>query len=78
MAQAVKPACAIGRIWWRQENQDSGKPCTITTSGPPPSTAARRRMSGRSMNLKARTDATIAARQAFEQAWTAVGRIWTG
>ena len=41
MAQAVKPAWAIGPIWWRQLYQPSGKPCTITTSGPLPCTAAR-------------------------------------
>src|SRR5215469_6195104 len=46
MAQAVKPAFAIGPIWCRQEYQDSGKPWTMITNGPEPSTTARRRMSG--------------------------------
>src|SRR4051812_24023926 len=41
MAQAVKPAAAIGPIWWRYEYQLSGKPCTITTKGPDPSMAQR-------------------------------------
>src|SRR5579863_1949745 len=45
MAAAMKPASAIGVIWWRHEYQDSGKPCTISTSGPWPSTATRRRTS---------------------------------
>ncbi len=45
MAQAVKPAAAIGPIWWRQEYQDSGKPWTMTTMGPDPSMAQRRETS---------------------------------
>jgi hypothetical protein len=45
MAQAVKPAAAIGAIWCHHEYQDSGKPCTMTTSGPEPRTTARRLMS---------------------------------
>src|SRR5262245_36975800 len=43
MAQAVKPASAIGPIWWRYEYQLSGNPWTIRTSGPSPSTTARMR-----------------------------------
>src|SRR5579859_331740 len=53
MAAAVKPACAIGVIWWRHEYQDSGKPWTISTSGPSPSRATRSESSPTSMVRKA-------------------------
>src|SRR3990167_5537019 len=52
MAQAVKPAAATGPIWWRQLYQLSGKPWTITTSGPSPSIAARKVTSGSSISRK--------------------------
>src|SRR6516225_5488775 len=38
------PAAASGGIWWRQEYQLSGHPCTSTISGPFPTCATRSRM----------------------------------
>src|SRR6516225_3170650 len=38
------PAAASGGIWWRQEYQLSGQPCTSKMSGPFPACATRSRM----------------------------------
>src|SRR6478735_7658671 len=38
-ATTRKPSAASASIWCRQENQDSGKPCTSSTSGPSPCSA---------------------------------------
>src|SRR5580692_8733901 len=64
MAQAVNPAAATGPIWWRHEYQLSGKPCTISASGPSPSTATRRRAAPAStiLNSGMRLTPCVAAR----------------
>src|SRR5580704_12055813 len=76
MAQAVKPAPAIGPIWWRQEYQDSGKPWTMTTRGPVPSMAQRSlssptstvRNSGMSEGLRAAFDGKHPGARHLDQA----------